>query len=52
MPQLEKRQAGVEVTPEMIEAGLNVLQGYDEGFDSQAEVVKRIFTVMTEAGSG
>ena len=47
----QERQAGdeVEITPEMVEAGLAVLQNYDERFESQTETVKRIFFAMKNA---
>ena len=41
----ENGQAGVEVTPEMIDAGLLVLAGYSE-WEQAREIVAKIFVVM------
>ena len=38
----KNRQAGAEITPEMIEAGVNELCGYDWERDDPCEVVSRI----------
>ena len=50
----QERQASdeSEVTSEMIKAGVKVLQDYDEGLDSQAAVVRKIFIAMAEVGIG
>ncbi len=41
----ENGQAGVEVTPKMIEAGLRVIAGYSE-WEQARETVAKIFVVM------
>ncbi len=46
MPQLEKRQASVRVTPEMIEAGLSALTWYDPDRDIGREFVTEIYQAM------
>ena len=38
--------AEIEVTPEMIEAGIAVLFDYDPAFSNEAETVSRIFSTM------
>ncbi len=42
------RQAGpdVEITPEMIEAGIEVFSNYSDRFDSGDELVKNIYRAM------
>lgn len=43
------RQADVpEITPEMIEAGRNVLITYDEGYEPPEALVRRLFVAMYE----
>ena len=51
MPSSEKRQpaAEIEVTPEMVEAGVEVFCAFDRRFDSEDDVVKEIFRVMVGA---
>lgn len=47
MPHIEKRQAGVEVSPEMIEAGYKVYCQDDELSDISAEdFIKCIYVAM------
>ena len=36
----------IEVTPEMIEAGVEALVGYDPRFDLEEDAVKKIFLAM------
>lgn len=49
---MQKRQAGVEVTPEMIQAGVDELMSYSEEdmrFTEKAVVVDGIFRAMSRA---
>lgn len=43
-------QAGaeIEVTPEMIEAGVSILFEYDPDFDNERDVVARIYRACRE----
>ncbi len=43
---MEKRQASVEVTPEMIGAGLSVLTWYDPDLDIGREFVTQVYQEM------
>ena len=54
MPQesSENGQAGVEVTSEMIEAGVDLLAQYDPDADSYSETVIEIFSEMTRVRLG
>ena len=36
----------IEITPEMIEAGIGALVSYDPRFDLEEDAVKKIFLVM------
>ncbi len=49
MPQVEKRQAGVEVTPAMVEAGETELFFYEPGESYAAECVAEIYSAMEAA---
>jgi hypothetical protein len=52
MPQNEKRNkiSGVETTPAMIEAGTEIIAGYDNGFLTSDEIwVERIYRAMQTA---
>ncbi len=42
----ESGQAGVEVTPEMIRAGVSELTAFDEEHDSGFEFVRRLYQTM------
>ena len=42
----QKRQAGDEVTPEMIEAGMAAWSKYDERFESPDEMIERVYREM------
>ncbi len=52
----QKQDAGgnpdneIEVTPEMIEAGIRELFGFDPEWESGAEVVERIYAAMGRVG--
>ncbi len=51
---MEKRQAGagIEVTPEMIEAGIDLLVSYDPRFESEEDFVRRFLTdISPKAGN-
>ena len=39
----------IEITEEMIEAGCRVIAGYNYNFDSEEEIVERIFLAMIKA---
>lgn len=39
----------VEITPEMIEAGLSAYYAYDSRFDPEEELPRRIFVAMLRA---
>jgi hypothetical protein len=43
------RLATLDVTPEMIEAGMNELRCYGDGGETAEEIVTRIFLAMVEA---
>lgn len=43
---VEKRQASVEVTPEMVEAGVNEIIGFDPEVDGVVETVTAIYQAM------
>jgi hypothetical protein len=45
----DETSAEIEVTPEMIEAGVGMLCAYDERFVSMEEAVTAIFKAMVEA---
>ncbi len=48
-PKDEKNSADeIEVTPAMIEAGVIALRYYDWRFESEEEVVERVFRAMNE----
>lgn len=51
MPQESSRngQVGVEVTPEMIEAGAEVLGYFDRGQHDRADTAKEVFAAMWAA---
>lgn len=44
----DKRQAGtkIDVTPEMLEAGVSQIQGFNYGSDSHCEVVQQVYLAM------
>ena len=46
MSQIEKRQAGVEVTPEMLTAGVRELLGFEPEGDDFRFTVRSIFEAM------
>lgn len=48
MPENQDRQAGIEVTPEMIEAGAAALAGWENDADSKLEAVVRIYSAMRD----
>jgi len=37
-----------EITPEMIQTGVQLLSDYDRGWDDPQELVKAIFTAMAQ----
>jgi hypothetical protein len=39
----------IEVTPEMIEAGADILAGYDSRFDLEDEFLRVLYLAMTKA---
>ncbi len=41
----------IEITPEMIEAGLEKLFDYDHGFSNENDIVAEIFRVMLSASA-
>ena len=41
----------IEITPEMVKAGIGVLNGYEPGWVKPSDMVKEIYEVMTKAGS-
>lgn len=41
----------LEITPEMIEAGVSVLTRFDNRFHSEEECVERIYRIMTMVGA-
>jgi hypothetical protein len=45
----EDRKSEPEITPEMIEAGVEALTGYGPGGDGAETAVREIFTRMSEA---
>jgi hypothetical protein len=49
---VSSRQASadeIEITPEMIDAGLNELALYEPGWDAGSDVVRAIYTAMEKA---
>lgn len=45
----KNRQAGAEVTSEMVEAGVTELMGFDDNVDSGSQLVARIYRAMSQA---
>jgi hypothetical protein len=45
----EKTECEIEITPEMIEAGVMAYVQRDDVFETQEEIVSRIFRAMVEA---
>lgn len=45
------RQAGapIQVTAQMVEAGVQVLRGVEFGWDSESQIVEEVFFAMIEA---
>ncbi len=41
-----KKQAGIEITPEMITAGEDMLSTWDRDYESSSEVLERILIAM------
>ena len=48
MPE-DRCERRAQVTPEMVDAGMNVLVDYDRGWDDPEEFLRRVFAVMYEA---
>ena len=46
----ESASGDIEVTPEMIAAGANVLAGYEPGWVKPSEILPEIYRVMAAAG--
>ena len=51
-PHCERDDSEIEITPEMIEAGLAEFFAYDSRFQSEEEAVKRIYGAMEKAREG
>ena len=46
------REKEIEITPEMIEAGVLALCSFDPRFEDEEEAVRRIFSEMTKPRNG
>ena len=47
----EMSQRDIEITPEMIRAGVLELAGYDPDFELQSEIVERVYLAMAEGSA-